>query len=191
MTPYFAGDITVARAVQAWSPGTAWATTYTRTATPPIKWAIAAVALAAAIALGGWRGAVLFIIVLAIEQRYGEASKLLFMRPRPSPQLIAVVGTPTGYSFPSTFMTFHAVVIGCIWILASWARPGAGRSLALIAAPILIVIAWACRVTAGAHWPSDVVLTTVLCLAWIVALWRPLQWAAGASVRPATGTRRR
>lgn len=186
MTPYFAGDVQVARAVQAASPGTAWATAYTRTATAPIKWVVTIIALFLCYAFGGWRGALLFIAALAIEQTVGEPSKLLFLRPRPSHDLIAVVGSPSGYSFPSTFMTFHAVVIGTIGLLALGARPGSGRSLTLIVAPILILAAWACRVTVGAHWPSDVVLTTVLCFAWLVALQQLLpELFAGAQRAPA------
>lgn len=169
-TPYFPGDVTVARGVQAVSPGTAWASSYTRTAVAPMKWFIAALALAICYALGGWRGAVFFAVVLTIEQLGGEASKQLFQRPRPSRDLIAVVGAPSGFSFPSTFVTFHSVLLGSIWILARRARPSSGRTLALAAVPILIVIAWACRVVAGAHWPSDVVLTTVLCFLWLAAL---------------------
>jgi len=170
MEPYFAGDVAVARAVQALSPGTSWATTYTRTAISPMKWIVAAIALAVCYALGGWPGALFFLVALIIEQTLGEASKSLFMRPRPSPDLVQVVGAPSGYGFPSTFMTFHSVVLGCIGILARQARAGVGRQIAVVAVPLLILIGWACRVVAGAHWPSDVVLTTVLCLMWLVLL---------------------
>ena len=180
MTPYFAGDVAVARAVQAVSPGTEWAVAYTRSATAPLKWVVAAVALAVCAALGGWSGALLFVVALVIEQTYGESSKLLFMRPRPSPTLIAVVGSPSGYSFPSTFMTFHAVVLGSIWLAALRARRGRARQLALIVVPILVVTGWACRVVVGAHWPSDVVLTTVLCVVWLIELDRLVQWVFGS-----------
>lgn len=183
MEPYFAGDVGVARTVQAMSPGTAWATTYTQTAIAPVKWIVAAIALVVCYALGGLPGAVLFAIALAIEQTFGEASKQLFLRPRPARDLIEVVGTPSGYGFPSTFMTFHAVVLGCIWVLARHAAQSRGRDLALALTPILLVIGWACRVTVGAHWPSDVVLTTLLCLLWIIVLYRIVLTFFG--IRPA------
>jgi membrane-associated phospholipid phosphatase len=172
MEPYFAGDIAVAHAVQTASPSTAWASTYTSTAIAPAKWFIAAAALVTCFWFGGWPGALLFIVALTIEQTGGEASKQLFMRPRPSPDLIRVVGRPSGYSFPSTFMTFHSVAIGSIWLLAWQARPSTARRLALALAPVLLVIALACRVTLGAHWPSDVVLTAVVCFTWLWALIR-------------------
>jgi hypothetical protein len=34
---------------------------------------------------------------------------------------------------------------------------------------VMIVLAWLARVVPGAHWPSDVVLTTVICLVWLWA----------------------
>jgi membrane-associated phospholipid phosphatase len=185
MEPYFAGDVSAARVVQSMSPGTTWATTYTATATSPIKWVVAVIALVACYALGGLSGAVLFVVALAIEQTFAEASKQLFMRPRPSRDLIEVVGTPSGYSFPSTFMTFHAVVLGCVWILARHAAPSRGRDVALALTPILIVVAWACRVTVGAHWPSDVVLTTLICFVWIIALHRLVLALVGYGRAPA------
>ncbi len=184
MTPYFAGDVAVARAVQALSPGTGWATTYTRSATSPVKWVVAAVALLACYALGGWPGAVLFVVALTFEQMFGEASKSLFMRPRPSRDLIQVVGTPSGYSFPSTFMTFHSVVLGCIWLLARQSRSSTGRSIALAAVPLLVIVAWACRVAVGAHWPSDVMLTTVVCVMWLALLNRVVQRAMSVRMAP-------
>jgi membrane-associated phospholipid phosphatase len=45
-------------------------------------------------------------------------------------------------------------------------------------AALVILLGWAARVALGAHWPSDVVLTTVICLAWI--------WAARRVVLPAS-----
>jgi membrane-associated phospholipid phosphatase len=170
MEPHFAGDVPVARAVQAVSPGTSWATTYTQSAVSPAKWIVAAVALVICFAFAGWPGALFFVVVLTLEQTVGEPSKSLFMRPRPSPDLVQVVGRPTGYSFPSTFMTFHTVVLGSIWLLARQARASAGRSIALLAVPLLIIVGWACRVVVGAHWPSDVVLTTILWGMWLALL---------------------
>jgi membrane-associated phospholipid phosphatase len=183
MEPYFAGDVTVARTVQGMSPNASWATTYTRTATSPVKWGVAAIALAVCYALGGWPGALFFVVALALEQALGEAVKSLFMRPRPSPDLIRVVGTPSGYSFPSTFMTFHTVVIGSIWLLARRAAPIV-RRIARVAAPVLLVVGWACRVVVGAHWPSDVVLTTVLFGMWLVLLQHVILTAIEARTQP-------
>jgi membrane-associated phospholipid phosphatase len=45
-------------------------------------------------------------------------------------------------------------------------------------AATVIVLGWAARVALGAHWPSDVVLTSLVCLAWV--------WAARRVILPAS-----
>jgi undecaprenyl-diphosphatase len=172
MTPWFAGDVTVARAVQALSPGTDWAVAMTATAQPPIKYAVMLLAVGVAYALTGWKGAAILVGALVVEQTGGEASKLIAQRPRPSRDLVSVVGNPSGFSFPSTFTTFYAVTFGTLLLLA---RRCANRRLGTAvaaAAAILVVVGWAARVVPGAHWPSDVVLTTLICLVWLWAVTR-------------------
>ncbi len=169
MTPYFAGDVPVARAVQAISPGTAWATAVTGTASSPTKYSVMALAVALAWALVGWKGAAIAIGAILIEQFGGEASKLIAQRPRPSPDLVRVIGSPAGYSFPSTFTTFYAVTFGTVLLLARRAAPGAFATTVMVVAAVMILAGWGARVAVGAHWPSDVVFATVICLAWIWA----------------------
>lgn len=175
LEPYFAGDVAVARAIQAISPGTAWATLVTNLALEPAKYVVMTLAVVGALWLAGWKGALLAVAAILIEQNFGEASKQIAQRPRPSRDLIAVVGSPSGYSFPSTFTTFIAVTFGSILVLAVSSRVKQARLAAAVAA-IVIVLGWAARVALGAHWPSDVVLTTFVCLAWI--------WAARRLVLP-------
>ena len=70
---------------------------------------------------------------IALEQTFGESSKLLFGRPRPSRELVAVMGNPTGLSFPSTFMTLYSVTIGALLVLAWRMKPSGLRSGVLAA----------------------------------------------------------
>ena len=177
LVPYFAGDVAVARAVQAFSPGTAWATQVTNLALQPVKFIVIPLAVGFAYWLAGWKGAALTVAAIAIEQAGGEASKQIAQRPRPSRDLIAVVGNPSGFSFPSTFTTFIAVTFGSVLLLALHSRAKMAVTAAALAA-LVILLGWAARVALGAHWPSDVVLTTVICLAWI--------WAARRVVLPAS-----
>ena len=177
LTPYFAGDVTVARAVQSVSPGTAWATLVTSLALAPAKYVVMTLAVVFAFWLAGWKGAVIAVAAIAIEQNFGEASKQIAQRPRPSRELIAVVGNPSGFSFPSTFTTFIAVTFGSVLLLAIGSRVKQARLVTAISA-LVIVLGWAARVVLGAHWPSDVVLTSVVCLVWI--------WAARRLVLPAS-----
>lgn len=175
MEPYFAGDVSVARAVQAVSPGAGWATAVTSLATAPNKYVVMVLAVALSWLLAGWKGAAIALAAIAIEQTFGEASKNIAQRPRPSRDLIAVVGTPSGFSFPSTFTTFMAVTFGTVMLLARRSRARTAPFVMGVSA-LMIVVGWGARVALGAHWPSDVVLTTLVCLAWV--------WAAVRAVRP-------
>lgn len=161
------GDVPVARAVQAASPGTAWVAPMVETASAPWKYGLMAIALLGAWRLAGTRAVLVVAAAIAIEQTFGESSKLLFHRPRPSRDLVAVMGTPSGFSFPSTFMTIYAVTIGALVVLAWRARAGALRTGVLAAGTLVLLVAMAARVVPGAHWPSDVVGTTFICLSWL------------------------
>jgi undecaprenyl-diphosphatase len=170
MEPYFAGDVAVTRAVQRLSPAPAWwATPVSRLAPAPGKYYVMAVALVAALFVGGWRGLAIVGAFLLLEQYGAEYTKPLFNRPRPSPSLVAVVGNPRGLSFPSTTITFYAVTIGAVGLLALMRRKAPYRWPVVAACFGFVLVGCVARVALGAHWPSDVLLTTVLCLVWIWA----------------------
>jgi membrane-associated phospholipid phosphatase len=177
LEPYFAGDVAVARAVQALSPGTTWATFVTSLALTPHKQLVMVLAVGLAWWLAGWKGAALTMAAIAIEQLGAESTKQIAARPRPSRDLITVVGNPSGFSFPSTFTTFITVTFGTVLLLALHSRARAAMAVGTLAA-LIMVVGWAARVALGAHWPSDVVLTSVVCLSWL--------WAARRAVLPAS-----
>ena len=99
---------------------------------------------------------------IALEQTFGESSKLLFGRPRPSRELVAVMGNPTGLSFPSTFMTLYSVTVGALLVLAWRMKPSGLRSGVLAASGLVLLIAAAARIVPGAHWPSDAFGTVLI-----------------------------
>lgn len=176
--PYLPGDVAVARVVQAIAPGTSWVAPTVSTATAPFKYGLMAIAVLGAWRLAGLRGALVVAAAIALEQLGGEASKALFGRPRPSRALVAVMGNPTGLSFPSTFMTLYSVTIGSLVVLA-WRRRDALGCGVLAAGVLVLLLACAARVVPGAHWPSDVVGTIVVCLSWLAVAFS----AAGVRVR--------
>ena len=115
MEPYFAGDVRLTRAVQQLTPAPAsWATPVSRLAPAPGKYYVMAIALVAAFFVAGWRGLAIVTGFLLLEQYGAEHTNAIFNRPRPSPDLVAVVGSPRGLSFPSTTITFFAVTIGAV-----------------------------------------------------------------------------
>ncbi len=173
MEPYFAGDVAVARAVQAAAPNPGWwATPISRLAPAPAKYYVMVIALVLSYILAGWRGLAITGGFIALEQYGAESTKAIFGRPRPSRDLVAVSGNPSGFTFPSTTITFFAVTFGAVAMLALRRARAPGRWPILIAASLMLALGCVARVALGAHWPSDVVLTSVICLSWIWAVSR-------------------
>lgn len=172
--PYFPGDVAAARWIQAQSGSTAWATGISRLAASPSKYFVMGLTIGLAFALAGWRGAALAVGAIAVEQYGAEATKAIFSRPRPSSLLVSVVGSPTGFSFPSTTMTFFAATFGVLAVLTARTKSSTMRWPLLVASVLLLVVGATARVAVGAHWPSDVILTVALSLGWI--------WAASKAI---------
>ncbi len=170
MEPYFAGDVAAARAVQVAAPDPGWwATPVSRLAPAPAKYYVMGLTAILAFALAGVRGLLLAAALIALEQYGAEHTKAWFSRPRPSRELIAVVGSPSGFTFPSTTITFFSVTFGLLAVVAARVRKTPLAIGVLVAGSAMVVLGCLARVALGAHWPSDVALTVVICLAWIWA----------------------
>jgi hypothetical protein len=165
--PYLPGDIAVANAFQAISPGTGWVAPMVRTASAPMKYFLMAIALVGTWRLAGPRALLVVAAAIVLEQTLGESSKLLFGRPRPSRELVAVIGTPTGLSFPSTFMTLYSVTIGALFVLAWRMKESTPRTAVLVASGVVLLVAAAARIVPGAHWPSDAFGTPAILVSWL------------------------
>jgi undecaprenyl-diphosphatase len=170
LEPYFAGDVAAARALQAATPNSEWwATPISRLAPAPAKYVVMGLTAILAFALAGFRGLLLAVGFIALEQWGAESTKAWFARPRPSPDLIAVVGTPRGFTFPSTTITFFAVTFGLLAVIAARVKKTPLALGVLVIGSVMLVLGCLARVALGAHWPSDVALTSVICLSWIWA----------------------
>ena len=171
MEPYFAGDVAVARAVQRASPQPSWwATPISSLAPAPNRYYVMVLAALLSFVLAGWRGLAIAVAAIAIEPYGAESTKAIVGRPRPSRDLIKVVGNPSGFTFPSTTITFFCATFGTLAVLS--ARKAAApllNSVVLVAASLMVVLGCTARVALGLHWPSDVVLTAVICLTWLWA----------------------
>lgn len=170
MEPYFAGDVRAARALQSAAPDPGWwATPVSRLAPAPAKYYVMGLTAILAFALAGFRGLLLAVAFIALEQWGAESTKAWFGRPRPSPDLIAVGGAPRGFTFPSTTITFFAVTFGLLAVIGARVRKTPLAIGVLIGGTAMLLLGGAARVALGAHWPSDVVLTSIICLVWIWA----------------------
>ena len=175
MTPYFAGDVALTRMVQSLSPRShTWASRVSSLAPAPGKYYVMAIVLTASLFVGGWRGALLLAAFLLLEQYGAEYTKAIFKRPRPSRELVTVIGNPSGYSFPSTTLTFFAVTFGGLAVLAMLRRQSPMRVTVMSIGFGMVLLGCLARVALGLHWPSDVFLTSLICMLWI--------WAAARSV---------
>lgn len=173
MEPYFAGEVQLTRAFQAALPDAGWwATPISRLAPAPAKYYVMTIALVLSFVVAGWRGLAIAAGFIALEQYGAESTKAIFDRPRPSRDLIAVTGNPSGFTFPSTTITFFCVTFGSVAVLAARRRKAPGRWPILAASSAMVLLGCAARVALGAHWPSDVVLTAVISLTWIWAVSR-------------------
>ena len=170
LEPYFAGDVPVARLIQSASPTPqSWAIPISNLAPAPGKFYVIAVVLTASFFVAGWRGIALIVGFLLLEQYGAEHTKALFKRPRPSRELINVIGNPSGFSFPSTTMTFFAVTFGGLGVLAMVRRSAPARIPVMVAGFGMVLMGCLARVALGLHWPSDVLLTSLICMLWIWA----------------------
>ena len=170
MEPYFAGDVRLARLVQSVSPNSAsWATPISRLAPAPGKYYVMVLVLTAAFFVGGWRGLALLAAFLLLEQYGAEYTKEIFKRPRPSPDLITTGGMSGGFSFPSTTITFFSVTFGGLGILALVRKQAPMRQPVMWLSLLMVLLGCLARVALGAHWPSDVLLTALICMVWIWA----------------------
>ena len=174
LEPYFAGDVALTRMVQSVSPNPSWATQVSRLAPAPGKYYVMAIVLTAALFVGGWRGVALIAAFLLLEQYGAEYTKAIFKRPRPSRELVTVIGNPSGFSFPSTTLTFFAVTFGGLGVLALVRRQSPMRVVVMSIGFGMVLLACLARIALGLHWPSDVFLTSLICMLWI--------WAAARSV---------
>lgn len=169
LTPWLPGDVVLARAIQSVVPNGGWVPAVITTAYAPQKFVLMLLAVIAAVYFGGVRVALVLVVAIALEQSFGEASKQLFSRPRPSPELIAVAGSPSGLSFPSTFVTLYSVTSGGALLVAIRAARSTARTVVIGVCAAALVVAGLARIVPGAHWPSDVLGTYAICLTWLYA----------------------
>ena len=170
MEPYFAGDVAVTRMVQSVAPHPEWwANPVSRLAPAPGKYYVMAIALTASFFIGGWRGLALIAAFVLLEQYGAELTKAIFKRPRPSRELITVIGSPSGFSFPSTTLTFFAATFGGLGVLALVRRQSPMRVAVMSIGFGMVVLGCLARIALGLHWPSDVFLTSLICMIWIWA----------------------
>jgi membrane-associated phospholipid phosphatase len=172
-TPYFPGDMAVARFVQGITPvSTGWAQRISSTAVFPGSLVLLAIAVLVSWRVFGWRAGLLALASFAGMWILGKVLGPIIARPRPSPDLVHVVRKLSGYSFPSIFALVYASTVGFLGILFAGRSKGLLQTIAPILCCFLLLLGCAARLSLGAHWPSDVILSYLIGLLWAYLLVR-------------------
>lgn len=124
--------------------------------------------------LAGYRLESLFALVAAAGiAALGGVLKLFWLRPRPEEGLVQVLGSATGYSFPSGHTLFYTSFFGFLfyWCYV-FLEKGRWRTASLVLLGTLVVLVGPSRVYLGHHWTSDVLAAYSLGLAYLLILLR-------------------
>jgi membrane-associated phospholipid phosphatase len=173
--PSFPGDVGVARFIQSFAPQQKnWALWLTSTARAPKSYVLLGIVFILAWVISGWRAAFLAVASFVGMSFLGQLINPLIARPRPSPRLIHVVGSLSGYSFPSTFALVYASTVGFLAAVAAIKskQRQAVRAILFLCCIILLIIGGVARVSLGAHWPSDILLSYFIVFVWIYLILR-------------------
>ncbi len=171
--PRFPGDVAVARWVQSLvPPNLTWAQAVSRAVDFPWILLVLASIMALSWTLAGRRGAVLSIFSLAGMLLLGLWLSPVIARPRPAPELVRAFRSFSGYSFPSFSVLCYAATFGYLAVLAAVKASGWQRACWLLGCGAVLILAGVARIALGAHWPSDVIVSSYLGLLWAACLIR-------------------
>ncbi|HEX9911470.1 MAG TPA: phosphatase PAP2 family protein, partial [Desulfatiglandales bacterium] len=151
---------------------TGWAQWISSTAKFPWNLVLLALTVGFSWWLAGWRAALLAAASFAGMWVLGMWLGPLIARPRPSPNLVHVAEKLSGYSFPSIFGLTYASTIGFLAVLFARKASGVLRMTAVVVCCVLLLTGWAARISLGAHWPSDMIVSYLIALLWAALLIR-------------------
>jgi membrane-associated phospholipid phosphatase len=171
--PDLPGDVALARLIQSVAPiPVGLAQWITATADKPGCFVLLGLTFFVAWLMSGWRAAMVSLAVFFGLWFFGIWLSPIAAQPRPSPDLINVVGHPKGYAFPSIFGLVYVATFGYLGILGAseYGTSTASGALMLVAAVVILAIGAIARIDLGAHWPSDLWVAYLIGLWWILLL---------------------
>ena len=182
--PWFPGDPQIARAIQHFAPmPIPLAQAITTSALMPWCFVLLAATIAVAWIMCWWRAAAVAVAIFFGLWLLGIGLSPMVAQPRPTSELINVVGHPKGYAFPSIFGLIYGATFGYIGVLALARLRGVARTVVCVVAVFFLLAGIDARVVLGAHWPSDLLVSYLFALTLIIAL---LPFARPPTDEPAT-----
>jgi undecaprenyl-diphosphatase len=157
-TPYYRGDITIARAVQAADdPPMAALVRGVSVLGDTLPTLLLGAVLVAGLVLTRRGNLAAFYLLAHAARSVSDLIKWAVARPRPSASLVAVTDYRPDTSFPSGHALSALLVYGAIMVLVEYLPlpRGVQRLVQALCLVIIVLAGWA-RVYTGAHWPSDV-----------------------------------
>ena len=98
-----------------------------------------------------------FLTLATLASGASVLVKDIVQRPRPSLDLVHVLGENSGYSFPSGHVTEYTLFFGfCFYLLWTLLKPGLLRTMGLVLCATMIALVGPSRIWLGVHWASDV-----------------------------------
>jgi membrane-associated phospholipid phosphatase len=169
--PWLPGDLQIARAIQHFAPmPIPLAQAITTSALMPWCFVLLAATIVVAGTMCGWRAAAVALAIFFALWLLGIGLSAMVAQPRPTSELINVVGHPKGYAFPSIFGLIYGATFGYAGVLALVRLRGAARTVVCVIALFFLFVGIDARVVLGAHWPSDLLASYLFALTLIVAL---------------------
>lgn len=170
ITPYFAFDLSITRALQTiqWSPFRLLMQFLTETGFAPISFVWSAALIVAIFLLGLRWEAVMTLFSVGGAMLLDALFKEFVQRARPSPDLVNVFGPLSAYSFPSGHVLMYVGLLGFVTFLIFTLVPASWwRNAAVLVLVLLIALIGPSRIYLGQHWPSDVLGAYLLGSLWL------------------------
>ena len=169
---YFIGDITISQSIQSvFHSDLAWADMLSNLAKFPYSIILLLVTMILAFTIKGSRCLVLSIISFIGLSLLDKIIKFFIFQARPSTELIFVSENSTSSAFPSTSAIIYIATFGFLLLIsAKFYKESLLNSLVFFISFIPLIAIFVARIALEAHWPSDVVITYVVGIVWIMIL---------------------